>query len=132
MKDDVLLLKEVAKLRDIVGLGVCIGIYKTCNGLQFKNMPPSDFFNFLNLKLQKGLVCIMPREKQRICYMVYAVSQTIHPADFARHWVEGVLELCNISSEYYEKHHKDVQNVTASVKNKEFLNLITDAIKRGL
>ena len=132
MKDDVLLLKEVAKLRDIVGLGVCVGIYQTCNGLQFKNMPLSDFFNFLNLKLQKGSVCIMPREKQRICYMVYAVSQTIDPVNFARHWVEGVLELCNISSEYYDKHHKDVLSVTATIKNKEFLNLITDAIKRGL
>lgn len=131
MNDDVLLLKEVAKLRDIVGLGVCVGIYQACNGFQFKNMPASDFVCFLNLKLSKDKVYILPREKQRICYMIYAVSRTITPANFARHWIEGVLELCEISLEYYDKHHKDVLSVEASAKNKEYLELITDAIKRG-
>ena len=132
MNNDVLLLQETAKLRDIVGLGVCVGIFQACNGFQFKNMPASDFINFLNLKLPKGLVCPLPREKQRICYMVYAVSQTIEPANFARHWIEGILALCDISLEYYDKHHKDVLSVVASAKNKEYLRLITDAIERGL
>lgn len=131
MNDDILLLKELAKLRDIVGLGVCVGIYQACNGVQFKNMPASDFVCFLNLKLSKEKIHILPREKQRICYMIYAVSRTINPANFARHWIEGVLELCEISLEYYDKHHKDVLSIEASARNKEYLVLITDAIKRG-
>ena len=49
MNEGVLLLKEVAKLKDIVSLGVCVSIFQTCNGKQFKNMPASDFFCFLNL-----------------------------------------------------------------------------------
>ena len=49
MKDETLLLKELALERDIISLGVCVSIYQTCNGVQFKNIPASDFINFLNL-----------------------------------------------------------------------------------
>lgn len=56
MIDKSLILKEIAQLRDIVNLGVCVGIYQTCNGKQFKHMPASDFINFLNLKLDKAKV----------------------------------------------------------------------------
>ena len=108
MKDETLLLKELALERDIISLGVCVSIYQTCNGVQFKNIPASDFINFLNLKLSKELVNPLPREKQRICYMVYAVSRTIKAANYSEYWIEGILDLCNISLEYYQKHHKDV------------------------
>lgn len=131
MNNDMLLLKEVAKLRDIVDLGICSYIYQACNGVQFRNMPASDFIYFLNLKLPKDNVCPLPREKQRICYMVYAVACTITPANFAQHWVQCILELCDISLEYYDKHHKDVVSISASKKNKEYCKLIDDAIKRG-
>lgn len=101
MKDETLLLKELAQERDIVSLGVCVSIYQACNGVQFKNMPASDFINFLNLKLSKELVNPLSREKQRICYMVYAVSCTIKSANYSKYWIEGILDLCNISQEYY-------------------------------
>ena len=119
MNEGVLLLKEVAKLKDIVSLGVCVSIFQTCNGKQFKNMPASDFFCFLNLKLPKEKVTILPGEKQRICYMIYVVSQTIVPADFAKTWIEGILDLCSISYEYYDKHRKDVVSINASKNNRE-------------
>lgn len=32
MIDKSLILKEIAQLRDIVDLGVCVGVYQTCNG----------------------------------------------------------------------------------------------------
>ncbi len=131
MKDETSLLKEIAKLRDIISLGVCVSIYQVCDGVQFINMPASDFLNFLNLKLSKELVKPLPRENQRICYMVYAVSCTIKPANFSKHWIEGILELCDISQEYYEKHHKDFLSTGASEKNKEYRERIDEAIKRG-
>lgn len=81
MIDKSLILKEIAQLRDIVNLGVCVGIYQTCNGKQFKHMPASDFINFLNLKLDKAKVHPLPRQKQRICYMLFAVSHTIALSD---------------------------------------------------
>ena len=60
MKDETLLLKELAQERDIVSLGVCVSIYQACNGVQFKNMPASDFINFLNLKLSKEFLYSIP------------------------------------------------------------------------
>ena len=94
MIDNSLILKEIAQLRDIVNLGVCVGVYQTCNGKQFKHMPASDFVNFLNLKLDKAKVHPLPRQKQRICYMLFAVSHTIALSDFPKHWIESMLELC--------------------------------------
>ena len=131
MKEESSLLKEFAKLRDIIGLGVCVGIYQTCNGIQFKSMPASDFVNFLNLKLSKEFVKPLNQEKQRICYMIYAVSCTIEPANFSKHWVAAFLDLCGISLEYYKKHHKDFLSIGASEKNKEYRERIDEAIKRG-
>ena len=81
MIDNSLILKEIAQLRDIVNLGVCVGVYQTCNGKQFKHMPASDFINFLNLKLDKAKVYPLPRQKQCICYMLFAVSHTIALSD---------------------------------------------------
>lgn len=120
MIDKSLILKEIAQLRDIVNLGVCVGGYQTCNGKQFKHMPASDFINFLNLKLDKAKVHPLPRQKQRICYMLFAVSHTIALSDSPKHWIESMLELCDISMEYYDKHHKDFLSVGVSEKNKEY------------
>ena len=131
MKDETSLLKELAQERDIISLGVCVSIYQTCNGVQFRNMPASDFVNFLNLKLSKELVTPLPREKQRICYVVYAVSRTIRSANYSKYWIEGILDLCNISQEFYQKHHKDVLSIKASKKNKEYREYIDEAIERG-
>ena len=111
MIDKSLILKEIAQLRDIVDLGVSVGVYQTCNGKQFKHMPASDFINFLNLKLDKAKVHPLPRQKQRICYMLFAVSHTIALSDSPKHWIESMLELCDISPEYYDKHHKDFLSV---------------------
>ena len=91
MIDNSLILKEIAQLRDIVNLGVCVGIYQTCNGKQFKHMPASDFINFLNLKLDKAKVHPLPRQKQRICYMLFAVSHTIALSDSPKHWMHNVI-----------------------------------------
>lgn len=132
MNNEILLLKETAKLKDIVDLGVCVAIYQTCNGRQFRDMPGSVFVNFMNLQVAKDVVCPLPRENQRICYMIYAVSLTITPANYARHWVLGVLEVCGIAADYYEKHHKDFLSVTASEKNKIYVEQIKEAIKRAL
>ena len=95
MKDETLLLKELALERDIISLGVCVSIYQTCNGVQFKNIPASDFINFLNLKLSKELVNPLPREKQRICYMVYAFHallklQTIPSIGLKAYWIYAI------------------------------------------
>ena len=131
MIDNSLILKEIAQLRDIVNLGVCVGVYQSCNGKQFKHMPASDFINFLNLKLDKAKVHPLPRQKQRICYMLFAVSHTIALSDSPKHWIESMLELCDISMEYYDKHNKDFLSVGVSEKNKEYKEIIDESIKRS-
>ena len=74
MIDNSLILKEIAQLRDIVNLGVCVGIYQTCNGKQFKHMPASDFINFLNLKLDKAKVHPLQTTYSKYVVFVEAVD----------------------------------------------------------
>lgn len=131
MNNDAQLLKEVAKFRDVVSLGVCSYIYQVCNGRQFKHMPVSDFVYFFNLKLPKEQVCVLPREKQRICYVILAVSKTVEPANYAPMWIEGVLDLCDISIDYYKKHNKDFLSDGASKEQREFCKKIDDCINRS-
>ena len=90
-----------------------------------------SFEYFLNLKLDKAKVHPLPRQKQRICYMLFAVSHTIALSDSPRHWIESMLELCDISVEYYDKHHKDFLSVGVSDKNKEYKEIIDESIKRS-
>lgn len=85
----------------------------------------------MNLKLDKAKVHPLPRQKQRICYMLFAVSHTIALSDSPRHWIESMLELCDISPEYYDKHHKDFLSVGVSEKNKEYKEIIDESIKRS-
>ena len=63
--------------------------------------------------------------------MIYVVSQTIVPADFAKTWIEGILDLCGISYEYYDKHRKDVVSINASNNNREFKEIIQEAMERS-
>ena len=74
MIDNSLILKEIAQLRDIVNLGVCVGVYQTCNGKQFKHMPASDFINFLNLKLDKS----SSTASTKTTYLLYVVCCFTH------------------------------------------------------
>ena len=50
-------------MRTLGEVGVCVVIYQTCNGKQFKLLPARDFINFLNLKLDKAKVHPLPRQK---------------------------------------------------------------------
>lgn len=61
--------------------------------------------------------------------MLFAVSHTIALSDSPKHWIESMLELCDISMEYYDKHHKDFLSVGVSEKNKEYKEIIDESIK---
>ena len=63
--------------------------------------------------------------------MLFAVSHTIALSDSPKHWIEDMLELCDISPEYYDKHHKDFLSVGVSEKNKEYKEIIDESIKRS-
>lgn len=84
------LLLETAKWRDVVELGLCMAIHDVCNDSQFENCTPLDFANFLNVREEAKSIAVLPKEKLRVCYMVFAVASNISPRKEAETWVQVV------------------------------------------
>ena len=80
------ILLETAKWRDVVELGLCMAIYDVCNDSQFENCTPLDFANFLNVREEAKAIAVVPKERLRVCYMVYAVARNISPRKEASTW----------------------------------------------
>lgn len=121
-------LLETAKWRDVVELGLCMAIHDVCNDSQFENCTPLDFANFLNVREEAKAIAVVPKERLRVCYMVYAVARNISPRKEASAWASLFLERCGIAKTYYDKHRTDICADYATEDNKNYRNSIDDAI----
>ena len=125
------LLQETAAWMDTVDLALCLFIYEVCNDYQFDFLPGSDFVNFLNLKPASRAVTVRPKENLRVCYMVFAISQSIRPRERGRLWAEEFLKRCGTSKSYYDKHRSDVCGKGATKENQEYRKAIDKAIENA-
>lgn len=123
------LLLETAKWRDVVELGLCMAIHDVCNDSQFENCTPLDFANFLNVREEARAIAVVPKEKLRVCYMVYAVARNISPRKEAETWARLFLQRCNIAKSYYDKHRSDICADHATEDNKNYRESIDTAIE---
>lgn len=122
------LLLETAKWRDVVELGLCMAIHDVCNDSQFENCTPLDFANFLNVREEAKPIAVVPKERLRVCYMVYAVAQNITPRKEAAAWASLFLERCGIPKSYYDKHRTDICGRLATEDNRNYRKSIDEAI----
>ena len=121
-------LLETAKWRDVVELGLCMAIHDVCNDRQFENSTPLDFANFLNVRTEAKDIAVMPKERLRVCYMIYAVARNIAPRKEAGIWVSLFLGRCGIPKTYYDKHRTDIRSPYATSDNKEYRESIDGAL----
>jgi len=121
-------LLETAKWRDVVELGLCMAIHDVCNDNQFENCTPLDFANFLNVREETKPIAVLPKERLRVCYMVYAVAQNITPRKEASAWALLFLERCGIAKSYYDKHRTDICADYATKDNRNYRKSIDEAI----
>lgn len=121
-------LLETAKWRDVVELGLCMAIHDVCNDNQFENCTPLDFANFLNVREETKPIAVLPKERLRVCYMVYAVAQNITPRKEASAWALLFLERCGIAKSYYDKHRTDICADYATEDNRNYRKSIDEAI----
>lgn len=122
-------LLETAGWRDVVELGLCMAIHDVCNDNQFENCTPLDFANFLNVREEAKNIAVVPKERLRVCYMVYAVAQNITPRKESGIWVSLFLERCGIPKSYYDKHRMDICSPCATADNKDYRKSIDGAIE---
>lgn len=96
-------------------------IHEICNGEQFEDIPEMDFYASLNLQPCKVRLKIRAREKARVCYLIFLMSETLPKQDREK-WKEGIMRLLEISKDYYKSKYKEPVSDFPSDTNQKFAN----------
>lgn len=105
-------LPKTSRKTDFVDLGICASVYLLCNDRQFEYCPsPLEFARFLNIEPDCSPLRYKEREKQRVCHVIYTISETIQPMSVRARWLSEFVELCGVGMEYYKRHCKDIESI---------------------
>ena len=99
-------------------------VYELCNGVQFEQMSEKDFYAAMNLQSSVVPLKILPREKGRVCYLVYLLSEQL-PKPQREDWRNTMLERLDISLPFYSSKYKEPVSDFPSEANQEFAQNLT-------
>ena len=74
-------------------------IYEKCNGEQFEAVSELDFYANMNLQPYEGRLKIRPREKARVCYLIFLMGEMLPKPDKEK-WKEDIMNLLGIDDTY--------------------------------
>ena len=94
-------------------------IYEKCNGEQFEAVSELDFYASMNLQPCEGRLKTRPREKARVCYLIFLMSETLPKPDREK-WKEDIMNLLGIDDAYYKSKYKEPVSDFPSDSNQEF------------
>ena len=94
-------------------------VYEKCNGEQFEAVSELDFYANMNLQPYESRLKIRPREKARVCYLIFLMSETLPKPDREK-WKEDIMNLLGIDDTYYKSKYKEPVSDFPSDSNKEF------------
>ncbi len=94
-------------------------VYELCNCVQFEPMNEKDFYAALNLQSPVVPLKILPREKGRVCYLVYLLSEQL-PKPQREDWRNTILDRLDISLSFYSSKYKEPVSDFPSEANQEF------------
>ncbi len=94
-------------------------IYEICNGKQFEEISETDFYSALNLQPCEKRLKIRSREKVRVCYLIFLMSETL-PKHDKETWKGAVMDLLGIDSSYYKSKYKEPVSDFSSDSNQKF------------
>ena len=99
-------------------------VYELCNGVQFEQMSEKDFYAAMNLQPSATPLKILPREKGRVCYLVYLLSEQL-PKPQREDWRNTMLDRLDISLPFYSSKYKEPVSDFPSEANQEFAQNLT-------
>lgn len=94
-------------------------VHEVCNGEQFEDISETDFYANMNLQPNDSKLKIRPREKARVCYLIFFMSETL-PKQDRENWKGTVMELLGIEESYYKSKYKEPVSDFPSDANQEF------------
>ena len=94
-------------------------VYERCNGEQFEAVSELDFYASMNLQPCEGKLIIRPREKARVCYLIFLMGETLHKPDREK-WRKDIMNLLGIDDTYYKSKYKEPVSDFPSDSNQIF------------
>lgn len=103
-------------------------IHETCVGEQFEAITIADFYANINLYPCKNRLKIKAREKIRVCYLIFLMSERLPKQDRDK-WKNIILKQLDIDENYYKSKYKEPVSDFPSDSNQKFAKEM-DAIFR--
>ena len=103
-------------------------IHKVCVGEQFEDIATQDFYANMNLYSCKKELKIKAREKIRVCYLIFLMSERLPKQDRDK-WKNIILKQLDIDENYYKSKYKEPVSDFPSDSNQKFAKEM-DAIFR--
>ena len=94
-------------------------IHEVCVGEQFEEISAPDFYANMNLHPCNCKLKIKPREKIRVCYLIFLMGEKLSKQDREK-WKAGILELLDIDDSYYKSKYKEPVSDFPSDSNQKF------------
>ena len=94
-------------------------VYEKCNGEQFEAVSELDFYAGMNLQPCESRLKIKPREKARVCHLIFLMSETLPKPDREK-WKEEIIKVLGIDDTYYKSKYKEPVSDFPSDSNQEF------------
>lgn len=94
-------------------------IHEVCVGEQFEEISAPDFYANMNLHPCNYKLKIKPREKIRVCYLIFLMSEKLSKQDRDK-WKDRILKLLDIDDSYYKSKYKEPVSDFPSDSNQNF------------
>ena len=94
-------------------------IHEICVGEQFEEISVLDFYANMNLHPCNCKLRTKPREKIRVCYLIFLMSEKLPKQDKEK-WKAGILKLLGIDDSYYKSKYKEPVSDFPSDSNQNF------------
>ena len=94
-------------------------IHETCVGEQFEAITIADFYANINLYPCKNKLKIKAREKIRVCYLIFLMSEKLSK-QYRDEWRCQILKLLDIDESYYRSKYKEPVSDFPSDSNQKF------------
>ena len=94
-------------------------IHEVCVGEQFEEISAPDFYANMNLQPCNCKLKIKPREKIRVCYLIFLMGEKLSKQDRDK-WKDRILKLLDIDDSYYKSKYKEPVSDFPSDSNQNF------------
>ncbi len=105
-------------------------IHDECNNIQFENLSQTELYTILNLQPISKIPIVKPRQKIRICYLIYKLYEFLKLDIHDKlKWREAILDSFEIEERYYLSKYKEPESEFASAASQDFSLRIREIFK---